>query len=258
MYPCLNLNTAWANVSAVKTSPCCHLAPCSHRWLPYTLNGSDVTWASWLLKSLATKMFFQQLVQAYGKENVEGHYWPFVRGIHQSLVDSPHKGPVIQKALPRASQNPIRPIRRTRAADFGPSLSMFKKAADIEVSYKTMYVCMAAENFFVTSWRFHVISSSWWASNVERILKGFRHHVIIPTSRQVVWTSYMGQPNISCLSPILWQQTPLDLSTPPTFSPQEVYSSWGEPPLKSSGLLLAKLGFTSSVNSLQPGDAYMH
>ena len=21
------------------------------------------------------------------------HYWPFVRGIHQSLVDSPHKGP---------------------------------------------------------------------------------------------------------------------------------------------------------------------
>ena len=39
----------------------------------------------------------------------------------------------------RASQNPIRPIRRTRAAEFGPSLSMFKKAADIEVSYKTMY-----------------------------------------------------------------------------------------------------------------------
>ena len=23
------------------------------------------------------------------------HYWPFVRGIHRSLVDSPHKGPVI-------------------------------------------------------------------------------------------------------------------------------------------------------------------
>ena len=54
--------------------------------------------------------------------------------------------------ITRASQNPIRPIRRTRAADFGPSLSMFKKAADIEVSYKTMYVCTAAENFFVTSW----------------------------------------------------------------------------------------------------------
>ena len=23
------------------------------------------------------------------------HYWPFVRGIHQSLVDSPHKGPLM-------------------------------------------------------------------------------------------------------------------------------------------------------------------
>ena len=29
-----------------------------------------------------------------------------------------------------------------RAADFGPSLSMFKKMDDIEFSYKIMYVCM--------------------------------------------------------------------------------------------------------------------
>ena len=28
------------------------------------------------------------------------HNWPFVRGIHRSLVDSPHKGPVMQKVLP--------------------------------------------------------------------------------------------------------------------------------------------------------------
>ena len=27
------------------------------------------------------------------------HYWPFVRGIHQSVVDSPHKGPVTQSYL---------------------------------------------------------------------------------------------------------------------------------------------------------------
>ena len=32
------------------------------------------------------------------KENTKAqHYWPFVRGIHQSLVDSPHKGPVMRK-----------------------------------------------------------------------------------------------------------------------------------------------------------------
>ena len=28
------------------------------------------------------------------------HHWPFVRGIHQSLVDSPHKGPVMWKGFP--------------------------------------------------------------------------------------------------------------------------------------------------------------
>ena len=26
------------------------------------------------------------------------HRWPFVRGIHQLLVDSPHKEPVMEKA----------------------------------------------------------------------------------------------------------------------------------------------------------------
>ena len=35
----------------------------------------------------------------------------------------------------RASQNPIRPIRRTRAADLGSTLSMFKKVADTKFSY---------------------------------------------------------------------------------------------------------------------------
>ena len=52
----------------------------------------------------------------------------------------------------RASQNPIHPIRRTHAVNFGPSLSMFNKAADIELSYKIMYVCTAAEKIFVMSW----------------------------------------------------------------------------------------------------------
>ena len=38
------------------------------------------------------------------KENIKApyhaYYWPFMRVIHQSLVDSPHKGPVMQKAFP--------------------------------------------------------------------------------------------------------------------------------------------------------------
>ena len=82
------------------------------------------------------------------------------------------QGLAISQEPCRASQNPIRPIRRTRAADFGPSLSMFKKAADIEVSYKTMYVCTAAENFFVTSWSHGGLSSVHLASltHGERLL----------------------------------------------------------------------------------------
>ena len=35
------------------------------------------------------------------KENIQiPHYWPFVRGIHQWPVDSPHKGPAMWKTFP--------------------------------------------------------------------------------------------------------------------------------------------------------------
>ena len=48
------------------------------------------------------QLFTQQLIQAIVKENNQSpHYLPYVRGIDQSLVDSPHKWPVIPKALPR-------------------------------------------------------------------------------------------------------------------------------------------------------------
>ena len=61
------------------------------------IHHSDVAWAAWYLKSLATRLFVQQLYQA---NNIAQHYWSFVRGIHQQLVDSPHKGPVMQTAFP--------------------------------------------------------------------------------------------------------------------------------------------------------------
>ena len=65
---------------------------------------NDITWASCHLKSLAIWQVVQQLVPANNKETREAlkilHYWLFVRGIHQSLVDSPHKGPIMQKAFP--------------------------------------------------------------------------------------------------------------------------------------------------------------
>ena len=58
---------------------------------------SDMTWASnhWQLNCLFNSSFQPTM------ENIKApHYWPFVRGIHQWLVDSPHKGPVMWKAFP--------------------------------------------------------------------------------------------------------------------------------------------------------------
>ena len=58
---------------------------------------SDITWASWHLKSLSTPLFVQKIIQA-NKRTVYGRC--FVRGIHQSMMDSPHKWPVKQKTFP--------------------------------------------------------------------------------------------------------------------------------------------------------------
>ena len=57
---------------------------------------SDVTWASWCLKSLTTQLFIQQLVQTneIWKFCITGHW-----GIHKWPLNSPHKVPVIQKAF---------------------------------------------------------------------------------------------------------------------------------------------------------------
>ena len=61
-----------------------------------------------------------------------------------------------------ASQNPKCPIRCMCVADFGPSLSMFKKASYIEFYYKIMYMCTVAEKKFV-------ISCSWLNSWLQWI-----------------------------------------------------------------------------------------
>ena len=46
-------------------------------------------------------LFLQQLSEANSKEKIRApHYWPFVRGIHQWLVVSIHKGSVMQNQFP--------------------------------------------------------------------------------------------------------------------------------------------------------------
>ena len=50
-------------------------------------------------KSSATGLFIERLVQVDVKQDVDiRHHWPFVRGIHWSPVDSPHKRPVMWQA----------------------------------------------------------------------------------------------------------------------------------------------------------------
>ena len=46
-------------------------------------------------------LFVQQLVQANNKGNIKAsHHWPFVRGNHWWLVDSPNKGSVTWRLFP--------------------------------------------------------------------------------------------------------------------------------------------------------------
>ena len=56
----------------------------------------------WSLAALITSnSTVVELIQANTKESMKtSYYWPFVRGIHWWLVDSPYKRPVMQKALP--------------------------------------------------------------------------------------------------------------------------------------------------------------
>ena len=66
----------------------------------FSTHYSNVTWMLWHLKPLETWMFDQQLVQLAIKKCTKAlHYWPFVRGIHWSPEDSPHKGPVLIKSF---------------------------------------------------------------------------------------------------------------------------------------------------------------
>ena len=55
----------------------------------------------WRLKSLEYRVYTKPFVQAKNKEKTQApRYWPFVKGIHRSSVNSLQKGPVIPKMFP--------------------------------------------------------------------------------------------------------------------------------------------------------------
>ena len=52
-------------------------------------------------KSQASRLFTQSFIKAQIKESTKApRHWPFVRGIHRWLVNSPHKEPVTRKMCP--------------------------------------------------------------------------------------------------------------------------------------------------------------
>ena len=57
-------------------------------------------WARWRLKSPASWLFTQPLIQADQRKYQSSALLAFVRGIHRWPVNSPHKGPVTRKMFP--------------------------------------------------------------------------------------------------------------------------------------------------------------
>ena len=67
---------------------------------------SDVTWVLRCVGSQALLWF--QFVHVNSKENIKAvHYWSFVREIHQWLMHSPHRGPMIEKGIPCHDMNVV-------------------------------------------------------------------------------------------------------------------------------------------------------
>ena len=70
-------------------------------WKGLDTHYSNIAWPPWRLKSHSAWLLFQHLVQINNKANAGTHdYWPFVRGIHRSPLDSPYKGLILQKTFP--------------------------------------------------------------------------------------------------------------------------------------------------------------
>ena len=62
----------------------------------------DMVWASWHLKSLATRLHVHQLVHVIDKENTKALFYRSVmREVHLWPMDTPQKRPDMWKAIPR-------------------------------------------------------------------------------------------------------------------------------------------------------------
>ena len=64
------------------------------------MHGSDITWVINHFFQMAIYWLFNSLFKLPTKKTQVLHYLPFLNVIYRSLLDSPHKGPVIQTVFP--------------------------------------------------------------------------------------------------------------------------------------------------------------
>ena len=122
-------------------------APRSHR--QHSDHQSDVTWASWRLKSPATRLSVQQLVQASNKEDIKvlPYHWSFV------VTDSPRKRPVMLKVSPL--YDVIIPNLRHTIAGNWRTLTVHLLV--LNTATPLLALCVIRRVAAASIWRLHVI-----------------------------------------------------------------------------------------------------
>ena len=67
----------------------------------FALHCNDVTMCVMTSQITSNSTVYSTICSGQHQRNTEAlPYWPFVRGIHRSPVNSPHKGPVTRKGFP--------------------------------------------------------------------------------------------------------------------------------------------------------------
>ena len=117
----------------------------------------------WRLKSPVSRLFTQPFIQAQIKENVIGpRHWPlcgeftshrFVWGIHQSPVNSPHKGPVTRKMFP------FHDVIMAKCTHCG----LVWRYSSVSTFTQVIACCLTAPNHYLNQCRF-ITSGIFWHS----------------------------------------------------------------------------------------------
>ena len=206
--------------TGVKVNPCYQTGP---SWNIHWLNSIVVICSNEVMSN-------SKSIMASSKIETFSRYWPFVRGIHRSLLDSPHKGQrrgALMFSLTCAWTNHWVNIR-----DAG-DLKRYRAHYDITL---TGFIFLTA----VLSWHVRHFVTTWWPE-----MEWQQNEISVEF--EMWWkrslTKKSGKQNLSqLLCQLLCQLVPTSLARGP----------WYE-----NGLHWTTLYSVYIINSLRPGDAYM-